>query len=168
MTSVEVRQARPEDAEAVLKSMRVTQAETDNLARDAHTELPNVAEEATWLANIQASPYDVFLVAFLDGELVGTANLAGSTRTRLAHRAGLGIAVERRAWGQGVGTALMHQLLAWARSTDLEIIDLEVRSDNLRAIRPYERFGFVRYARYEGFFKIDGKPISCDLMRLDL
>ena len=94
--------------------------------------------------------YDVFLVAFLDGELVGTANLAGSTRTRLAHRAGLGIAVERRAWGQGVGTALMHQLLAWARSTDLEIIDLEVRSDNLRAIRPYERFGFVRYAPLRG------------------
>ena len=47
MTSIEVRQARPEDAEAVLKNMRVTQAETDNLARDAHTELPNVAEEAT-------------------------------------------------------------------------------------------------------------------------
>lgn len=44
----------------------------------------------------------------------------------------------------------------------------QTESDNERAIHLYQNLGFTRYARYEGFFKIDGEPIACDLMRLDL
>lgn len=168
LATIEVCSARPEDAEAVLSVLRITQTETDNLARDAHAPLPSVAEERTFLAETLASPRNTFLAAFLDGKLVGTANLVGSSRPRLAHRASIGIAVEKHAWGHGIGTALMRELISFARNAGVETIDLEVRSDNERAIHLYQNLGFTRYARYEGFFKIDGEPIACDLMRLDL
>ena len=38
-------------------------------------------------------------------------------------------------------------LIAHAREQGIEIIELQVRSDNARAIRLYEKFGFMRAAR---------------------
>ena len=47
-------------------------------------------------------------------------------------------------------------------------LNLEVRSDNLRAIRLYEKYGFRKLCVFPGFFKIDGKYIDFDLMNLEL
>ena len=58
--------------------------------------------------------------------------------------------------------------LELARAQGLEIIELEVRSDNPRAIRLYEKFGFVRIGHYPGFFKIGGEYFDCELMNLYL
>ena len=37
-----------------------------------------------------------------------------------------------------------------------------------RAIRLYEKFGFVRIGHYPGFFKIGGEYFDCELMNLYL
>ncbi len=47
-------------------------------------------------------------------------------------------------------------------------LNLEVRSDNTRAIRLYEKYGFYRLCSFPAFFKIDGEYIPFDLMNLDL
>ena len=73
-----------------------------------------------------------------------------------------------QAWGQGVGTAIMERLVAHARDHGVEIIELQVRSDNTRAIRLYEKFGFVKIGRYPGFLKVNGVNVDCDLMNLYL
>ena len=86
----------------------------------------------------------------------------------MSHRAGLGITVRKKAWGRGVGTALMERLIAHAREQELEIIELQVRSDNLRAIRLYEKFGFQKIGHYPKFIKIGDVYASCELMNLYL
>mgnify|MGYP004421668729 CR=1 FL=1 len=40
-------------------------------------------------------------------------------------------------------SALMERILAFARENGVEQVNLEVRSDNKRAIALYEKFGFV-------------------------
>lgn len=58
----------------------------------------------------------------------------------------LNIAVAISARRGGIGRALMHDLLAYARSHDIARILLEARAGNAPALALYEEFGFTRYA----------------------
>ena len=106
-------------------------------------------------------------LAKADGEIIGTASLTRKHK-RMRHRGELGICVKRAWWGSGAAPALMDALLAFARENGFEQLNLEVRSDNIRAIRLYEKYGFRKLCVFPGFFKIDGKYIDFDLMALEL
>ena len=54
-----------------------------------------------------------------------------------------GIAVAERARGTGVGTRLLHEVIAYARDHAFGTIRLDVVDTNPRARALYERFGFV-------------------------
>jgi L-phenylalanine/L-methionine N-acetyltransferase len=103
--------------------------------------------------NNAAGKVDLVLVAELDGEVVGNAGLhAAGTHVRRRHCAGLGIVVARPAQGRGVGAALMQALCDYADQwAQLLRIELSVFTDNERAIRLYERFGFVREGTHRGY-----------------
>jgi len=57
----------------------------------------------------------------------------------------LGIAVADHCQGQGIGTALISQVIVKAKMCDLTAIYLMVVQDNYRAIRFYKRYGFRAY-----------------------
>ena len=60
-------------------------------------------------------------------------------------------------------------MISFARDVaKVEIISLEVRSDNKRAIALYQKFGFETIGTFPGFLKIHGEDVSCDIMRLQL
>ena len=52
-----------------------------------------------------------------------------------------------------IGTRLMEQLIMFSKAAGAEIISLEVRSDNTRAIKLYEKFGFEKISVFKEFFK---------------
>jgi putative acetyltransferase len=71
---------------------------------------------------------------------------------------GLGLAVLPEAQGQGVGRALMHALCDWADNWGHVLrLELTVFADNHRAIRLYERCGFVHEGRHVGYALRDGR-----------
>ena len=140
--SVTIQRARPEDAPALIEYLNIVGGETDNLTFGAGEFPATVEEEAAFLRREAENPKSLMLTAWEGGQIVGNAHLGALSR-RLAHRGSLGISVLREAWGRGVGSALMEEVIAHARAQGLEIIELEVRSDNPRAIRLYEKFGFV-------------------------
>ena len=47
-------------------------------------------------------------------------------------------------------------------------LSLEVRGDNARAIRLYEKLGFRKLCTFPAFFKIGGEPVDFDLMNLEI
>ena len=64
---------------------------------------------------------------------------------------------------------MMAKMLDFAKNTaKAEIISLEVRSDNERAKALYKKFGFETIGVFDGFMKINGEYVSCDIMRLAL
>lgn len=72
-------------------------------------------------------------------------------------------------WGQRIGTQLMERMIDFAQNTaKVEILSLDVRSDNTRAIALYRHFGIQKTGTFEGYLKIQGKEISCDTMQLHL
>jgi RimJ/RimL family protein N-acetyltransferase len=65
-----------------------------------------------------------------------------------AHVFQLTIVVHPGFTGLGIGTALMQQMLDWARAHPaLSKIELLVRAENLRAVALYRKFGFVEEGR---------------------
>ncbi len=80
------------------------------------------------------------------GELViGTIGLAVAQSPRRRHVGTIGLMVHREYQDQGVGTALMEAALDVADNWLMLVrVDLEVFSDNERAIHLYEKFGFQR------------------------
>ena len=162
-----IERASPADAAELLEYLRRIGAQTDNLTFGAEGLPLTTAQEEAYLASFAGSRDGVLLVARAFGRIVGDASLTRLPR-RMSHRGELGIAVDRDYWGRGVGTRLMEALLAFARENGFSVLELQVRSDNLRAKRLYERFGFETFGTHPAFFRIGGEdvPFDCMILRL--
>lgn len=145
-----------EDAAALLEYQKIVGGETDNLNYGA--EGVSLSPEAMQARlREQTGPADhVRYLAKANGEIIGTASL-NRRHKRMNHRSDFGISVKKVWWGSGAASALMEAILAFARENGFEQLDLEVRSDNARAIRLYEKYGFHRLCTVPAFFKINGR-----------
>ncbi len=74
----------------------------------------------------------------------------------------MNIVVHPGSVGRGIGARLMADLLAWARDNKrLQKIELLVRASNARAIRLYERLGFVEEGRLRARVRLpDGRMVD--------
>ena len=105
--------------------------------------------------------------AWKNDNIVGCANISGMKR-RMSHRANFAISVAKSEWGSGIGSALLEKCISFAKDNEIEIINLDTRSDNFRAISLYKKFGFIKIGQMPAFSKINGEYIDADLMYLDL
>lgn len=154
-TPISVRRAQPSDASAYARIMG------DPAVFGGLLQSPYANEEALrkWLSDSSAPDRaDLLLVAERAGEVVGSAGLhPASPRARRRHVMGLGISVRSDAQGQGVGRALMQALCDYADGWGGVLrLELTVFTDNARAIRLYERFGFETEGRMRGYALRDG------------
>lgn len=90
-----------------------------------------------------------YVVAEEAGRVVGYAGLAAA--------GGLGdvqtIAVTKDQWGTGLGSRLLTDLLGHATAFECAEVLLEVRVDNTRAQKLYERFGFEPIGFRRGYYQ---------------
>lgn len=164
-----IENAKPEDALEVIDYLKQIGGESDNLSFGKEGMGFSKEAEEEYIRSQINNPHSVMFVAKLDGRIVGDINFTASPRERMQHRGEIGIAVIQEVWGMGIGTKLMEAALDFAKNTaHAEIVHLEVRSDNFRAIHLYEKFGFQKIGTFPGFLKIDGKWIDFDLMNLYL
>ena len=166
-TIFEIVCAQEQDAAALLEYLKIVGGETDNLSFGAEGVPLNVEAERAYLDVQVQSHNNIQLLAKVNGEIIGTASL-NRQQNRMSHRAEFGISVKKAWWGCGVAPTLMKYILAFARETGVEQINLEVRSDNNRAIALYKKFGFHKLCTFPGFFKINGELVDFDFMNLDL
>jgi RimJ/RimL family protein N-acetyltransferase len=99
-----------------------------------------------------------FLVARVDGMVVGAMSITGGNKDRTKHVGFIEIYVDHAARGLGVGRSLMEAGTQWAGSNPiLRKLALHVFEDNLRAVDMYKRSGFRLEGRLEGEFQeVDG------------
>jgi RimJ/RimL family protein N-acetyltransferase len=104
-------------------------------------------QERKILADAAASDNSAFLLAEVDGQIVGLLNYRGGQRQAGRHAAMLGISVRKDWCDRGVGTALLRAAIDHARAGGVvKRIELAVFAQNARAIHVYEKLGF----RHEG------------------
>ena len=63
------------------------------------------------------------------------------------------MAVASPAWGQGVATAMLTELMTQGGRRGIESFTLEVRQGNLRAIHVYEKLGFSSAGIRKNFYQ---------------
>lgn len=162
-----IERATAADAAAQLAYLKAVGGETENLSFGPEGVPLTVEQEEEYLGAQETSPDNVQFLAKADGEIIGTASLNRKPR-KMSHRGEFGISVRKAFWGCGAAQALMERILDFAEENGFEQLDLEVRSDNVRAIRLYEKYGFRKLCTFPGFFKVNGQYIDFDLMILPL
>jgi len=92
-----------------------------------------------------------------DDRLIGEIGLDGVKWSQGETFVGIGVG-ERDFWGKGYGTDAMRVIIRFAfRELNLQRVSLDVFEYNPRAIRSYEKAGFVHEGRMKGFLFRDGQ-----------
>lgn len=145
-----------------------------------HAMIDSVFREARMHAFLEASPIEQVaefvrgnirnnepqFVALAGERVIGWCDVLLKPRPAMRHSGTLGIGLLRDYRGQGVGKALMETTLDAAKARGLTRIELTVRTDNERAKRLYEKFGFVGEGLLRNHIFIDGAYRDSYLMAL--
>lgn len=162
-----IREALAKDAEQILAYLKIVGGETENLTF-GETGMPvTVEQEEIFLENVHNENTSVHLIACKKGEIIGEGSLSGLSR-RMCHRAELGISVRKKYWNCGIGSKLLEELIKYAKENGIEILNLEVRSDNINAIHLYKKYGFQHIGTSPAYLKIGAGYADVELMFLDL
>ena len=136
------------DAKAIIDYVNAIDTESTFLAREPGEFEVGVREEQALLTKWYDDPRSLYLVAQVDGQIVGAcACIALSGRKRYLHRASVSLGVRKPFWGLGIGRSLMQSVLNWADGSSLEQVELEVDETNINARRLYESVGFKEQGR---------------------
>ena len=163
------REAETSDAGKFLEYCKRVGGESDNLTFGPEGLPFSISQTADYIRKVSGNPENAMILAFDEGELVGSGVISSvSGRIRFAHRKELAITVRKDYWGKGIGSGIMNVLIDFAKKSGAEVVELQVRSDNERAIALYEKFGFEKMGSYKKFFKIGEKYFDADFMNLYL
>lgn len=133
--------------------------------------LDSVARERRYLAQVEAPPLERIeafvadsverdvaqFVALEEGELVGWCDVFPHWAHALQHSGTLGMGVLEGFRGRGIGERLLRRTLEHALGKGITRVALEARADNERAIRLYERVGFVHEGIARAGLRFDGR-----------
>lgn len=92
-------------------------------------------------------------------------DLCGLHEPYTEHRGLLGLGVLKHSQGKGLGEILTRHAIEWATANEtIEILDLAVLSENVPAIKLYEKLGFSKLCEIKDMFRIDGQSESHCMM----
>ena len=167
--SLFLREAEGDDASQVLPYLNRVGGESDNLLFGENGFPVPLERERAFLEKQRREEKSLLLLGFVGEELASISSCDALTaRERVAHRAGLSVTVGKDFWGLGIGRRAMEALIGFAREAGLEVLQLEVRADNTRAVALYERLGFEKLGLYRNFMKVDGQGFDAWYMNLYL
>ncbi len=161
-----LRLAEAADAEAMVKYLTDTAAETEFVLRypeecDRYT----VEKERELLEAFRQDPNHLMLCCFVEDELAGNCSLQILPQLKCRHRASVAIALYRRFWELGIGTAMFDAMIRVAREKGVKQLELEYIDGNARAKALYEKMGFVRVAEHPDAIQLkDGSMRKLVLM----
>jgi len=157
---VKVRRSMVADAEALLALLS-----DPKVAPELHTlPYPSLDELRDRLS--QSSSQGCVLVACCQDEILGMVALSFAADPRRRHAATLQWLAVSPGWqGLGIGDRLLQAALDMAdHGCNLRRLELQVFSDNHRAIALYQKFGFAREGTLQQYACRDGQYCNVDMM----
>jgi putative acetyltransferase len=146
-----VRPARPKDARSFLEMWRTVVAEKKFVRSE--TVSRSVAYYRRHYFRRSWTDDQASLVAVHGDRVIGHLNVAREEGPMTRHVASLGMAVDPDWRGRGVGSALMTEVIRWAREMGVEKLALSVYPHNEAALALYRKFGFDEEGRLTGHSK---------------
>jgi RimJ/RimL family protein N-acetyltransferase len=132
---------------------------------------PPLADEARWFGKLYADILEgkqFAAVAEVEGRVVGLCHVGHRyLHEELQHTGELGILIRSGFRSQGIGSALLTDVLAQCKGK-LELVRLSVFSNNEVAQHLYTKFGFVRVGRIPRHTRRGSLYLDEDIMQLDM
>ena len=156
-----LRSPGPEDAAALMAFLADVSGETDFLLRYPEEWTMSEQTERQLLQNIAASPSSLMILCMADGEIAGNCQLSVMNLLKTRHRGSIAIALRRKFWGKGIGTAMLRALIDRAERMGLRQLELDFVEGNERARALYEKMGFSIVAeKPDAIMLKDGRLLS--------
>ena len=118
--------------------------------------------ESYW-KGILVVPERILIVARIDGVICGSAQLVRPSPGNEAQAFAVQLQhafIAPWARGHGLARLLMDKAEVLARTEGFDVITLDVRETQERAIRLYEALDYVRWGRNPFYARVDGKPVA--------
>ena len=153
-----LRNGTGKDGQEALDCFILTHGQTDYLLTYPEENTITALEEGQYLMTKTQNPYEVEILAEVDGKIVGLAGIdAVGEKVKIRHRAEFGISIDKAYWGLGIGRALLEACMDCAQKAGYEQVELNVVAENERAVKMYHQAGFVEYGRNPRGFKSRNK-----------
>ena len=167
MTELIIREVRAEDASYMLNVfLPKLGSESDNLSFGKEGLNISIEDEKKFLEKANDGK-SVYLAAVMDDKIIGTCQSSPMQR-RFSHRSEISIGILKEFWGKGFGSKLLEELIKKAKGKGTEALQMEVLSDNIRAINLYKRYGFENVGHYRNFSLVNGVYHDAEIMELML
>ncbi len=157
-----------EDAQKVIEYVNRVSGESDHLSFGENEFMTTVEEEREVIRSYRERDNCLIIAARLGGNIVGLLTFEGGRRERLKHRGEFGLTVSKEYWGMGIGKRLIEYMIKAVKESGITRIGLQVRVDNVRAIKLYSNLGFEIEGRIKKFMKIKEKYFDFLQMGFDL
>lgn len=167
MRKIQVRLATDKDAQIIYNLILHSSDETNFLALDSAERLEEGFSKES-VENLINGNLNRMFICFFEDIPIGVLGIHYMQRKRFKHRASIGINVLKKYWGLGAGKALLSKAIEhFNDDKELTKLELEVRSDNNRAIKLYEKFGFKIEGEISQYFHINGISYSGYIMGIE-
>ncbi|MBQ3374094.1 MAG: GNAT family N-acetyltransferase [Anaerolineaceae bacterium] len=144
--SVILRNAEEDDAEDLIRYLKIISGETRFLVREPEEITLTIEQEREFLRGKKESERELMLIATINGKHIGNCSFMQiGMNKRYAHRCSIGIALYQEYCGRGIGRQMLQAVLQKAGEAGYEQAELEVIAENERAISLYKQLGFSEY-----------------------
>ncbi len=149
-----IRQAEINDAEKLLNCIKIYIPQSTYIPKLQQEILLSIDQEKEWIASFMTSKNSILLIAEYENEIIGNIDLTGSRRKAMEHTAVIGMGMLKEWRNAGLGTTLLSAVVDWARQNPiLELIWLQVYTENKAALNLYKKTGFEERGILKNFFK---------------
>ncbi|MBS2100014.1 GNAT family N-acetyltransferase [Carboxylicivirga linearis] len=166
---IEVREARIEDADGLIKCAK-SYMKNGFIPLTEEEFNPTVTEHENWIRGFMENENNLLLVVEANGLIIGNIDLTSHKRKMLSHTGFVGMGIHQDWQNQGVGTIMIDIVKQWSNmNQNIEILWLQVFSNNLGGIHLYKKSGFIENGRQVKFIKTeDNQYIDNVIMTLNL
>ena len=146
-----------EDAKRMIEYLNIVGGESENLLFGKDEFHLTVEQEMEHIKRISNNANTLMILGIIDNNIVSIAQISSPNRKRIAHNSEISISVKKDYWRNGIGSAVMEELIRFAKEHGtIKNISLGVKASNKNAIRMYEKFGFKKVGVHKNYFNING------------
>ena len=153
-----IRQAQISDAEKLLETIKIYVPQSEYIPKLGQEIKLTLVEEKHWVNSFIINDNSLLLVAEFENEIIGNIDLTGNRRKIMEHTAVIGMGMLKEWRNSGLGTELLKSVINWAKQNPiLEIIWLQVYTENVLGMNLYKKMGFKENGIIKNFFKHEEK-----------
>lgn len=151
---VTIRQAKINDAEKLLALIKKYIPQSDFIPKLDGEVMLTIEQEKEWINSFLIQENSLLLIAEFEGDIIGNIDLTGSRRKVREHTAVIGMGILKEWRNIGLGTELLKTVIEWSKINPiLEMIWLQVYTENKLGLALYRNMGFVESGVIKNFFK---------------